>query len=84
MTKQRMNVQYLARELGTASGWNGDPGECIWFYDFEPKPGVPIQACPTFLIDEGEGNFDCQDGGGTSLSTLDIIETLRQIPKLTL
>jgi hypothetical protein len=38
----RTTVTILGRTLGTASGWDGDPGECIVLYDFEPLTGIDL------------------------------------------
>lgn len=39
---ERIDVTILGRALGTASGWDGDPGKWICFYDFEPKAGIDL------------------------------------------
>lgn len=51
---ERMNVMILGRDLGTSDGWDGDPGETIWFYDFQPHHNV--------LIPLGDLHFDTVDG----------------------
>ena len=80
MTKDRITISFLGRELGTASGWDGEPGECVWFYDFQPKGGVSLPACSCFTIDEDQGVFRTGDEDDLN-PPYDIVETLRDIPK---
>jgi len=78
----RMDVIILKRNLGTASGWDGDPGECVWFYDYIPAKDVPFTACECFQYDEVSGNFNITNNVGTILKAFDVVKALANIPKL--
>ncbi len=55
MSKKRFDVIVLGRKLGTADGWDGDPGEQIWFYNFQPAAGVGLPECSSLGFDEQRG-----------------------------
>ena len=76
-----MKVQYLGRTLGEASGCDGDPGEDWWFYHFKPAPTINLPRCTYLQIEDSTGLFHAQDGDGNTITSYDIIETLRLVPK---
>jgi hypothetical protein len=79
MSEDSMNVCVLGREIGTATGWAGLPGEIIWFYSFQPAYGVNLLAVDRLEFNEGDGwivgydkdnNVIYQHDAPTFLSTL--------------
>lgn len=81
MIDKRMDVTFLARLLGTASGWDGEDGSYL-FYDFIPAEGVNLPACTSFQINEQDGNFLILDQDTQVLETFDIVSFLYQLPKV--
>ncbi len=80
MTK-RIDVKMNARLLGTASGWDGDPGEMIWFYNFTPTEGVPLTS-GSLMFDESEGYLYLQDDEGNPIGEKHDIPTfLAALPR---
>jgi len=78
---KRMDVTWLGRTLGTASGWDGDPGDCWWVYDFQSLPGDPMQVtCSCLQFNETEGTIEAQDNEGNAMQTWQIDWTLREVP----
>jgi len=49
----RIDVIELGYYLGTASGWDGDPGEWTILYDFIPRPDLSLHN-----FGSGELEFD--------------------------
>lgn len=74
-----MIVSFLGKELGNATGWDGDPGECVWFYEFTPTPTCEIPACKCLQIDEYNGMIHAQDDEGGTLSSWKIVHSLERI-----
>lgn len=76
---KRMEVSLLGRKLGTASGWDGDLGECMWFYDFEPAESV-ILPKGELQVDFIRGLLGIQDGeSGEIIEPKDIVEFLHGV-----
>ena len=83
MTEHKMRVITLGRLLGTATGWDGDPGECFWFYDFEPAPGVALAACASLNIDLLKGEVIAQDKEGNAIGeAVDIVALCAELPRV--
>lgn len=80
--EDRIEVNFLGRNLGTASGWDGEPGEIIWFYDFIPRDGIKL-AQGQLVIDTIKGYIGAIDDEGefTKESAKDIVEFLGKVPR---
>jgi len=78
--EDRLEVNILGRNLGTASGWDGEPGENIWFYDFEPVDDIDLPKC-TLSIDFTKGEIGAQDDEGLVQLPLDIVSFLNGVAK---
>jgi hypothetical protein len=61
-----MQVSFLGRSLGTASGWDEDLGECWWVYDFVPNADCPFPACDSLQFTDN-GYILAQDKDGNDL-----------------
>jgi hypothetical protein len=82
MTK-RIEVIYLGRLLGTASGWDGEPGQYLQFHDFIHAPDVALPNCHCLILTEDTGVYECQDETGKALIVdHDIVNLLSSIPRL--
>lgn len=67
---ERMNVEYLGTSIGTASGWDGDPGQYVQFYDFVPNIAQPhLQSCECLAINEAQGTIEEMDRDGLVTNT---------------
>lgn len=77
---ERINVKLLGRTLGTASGWDGDPGEQIWFEDFLPKEGL---ALPTGQLGYSalEGLIGLTYEDGAFKEAFDVVSFLHGVPR---
>ena len=74
-----MDVLFLGRKLGTASGWDGDPGECFWVYDFVPNwDGMELSQCDCLQIDEANAKIHTQDKEGNNLQSFTIEWSIKQ------
>lgn len=77
--RQPMNVAFLGRELGTASGWGGALGEYWRVYDFKPNGDVPLLECKCLQFDEGKGQIIEQDDEGNALRTWNLQWTFGEV-----
>lgn len=77
---ERIEVDILGRNLGTASGWDGEPFETIWFYDFEPSEGIDLQK-GQLQVNFQTGEIGIADDGGEVQLPLDIISFLSEVAK---
>jgi hypothetical protein len=80
---ERAKARFLNRLLGTYDGWDGDPGECWSFYDFEPAPGVELPKCDCLNVNEKTGMFEITNDDGTVTQRFDILQVLNSLSKLT-
>lgn len=80
---ERFDVIILGRMVGTASGWDGDLGESVWFYEFIPleHPALAFLAPGELLFDEQAGTISNQDEEGNKVSSRDVVEVLWQIER---
>lgn len=79
--EDRIEVDVLGRNLGTASGWDGDMGECIWFYDFEPDEGIDLPK-GMIQIDYNKGIMGVPDDeSGVITDAFDIVVFLSKVEK---
>jgi hypothetical protein len=76
----RLKVSIHGRSLGTAAGWDGDPGECIWFYDFQPNAGVELPS-GDLQYDEVNGFIGIQDDNGRIIDPIDAPTFLSKIQR---
>lgn len=76
----RIEVIILGRVLGTAEGWDGEPGECIWFYEFEPKDGISLGK-GDLQVDFNSGAIGIQTNAGGIDEPVDIVEFLTGVAK---
>lgn len=74
-------LKILGRIVGTFDGWDGDPGDQVWFYNFKPNENVKIPACECLYYEETEGYIKCGTSDGQITNTFDIIELLSSIPR---
>jgi len=81
--EERMEVKVLGRVLGTASGWDGDPGETVWFYDFQAVSGLhlPFTSLAVDFLNGYIGTLDNETGEFTKNSTNDIVLFLSGVPR---
>jgi hypothetical protein len=75
-----MSVIILSVNHGTASGWDGDPGEAFWVYDFEPNDSSPFIACECLHIDYNKGVITAQDNEGNSLQEYKLHHEWKAVP----
>ena len=75
---KRMYVVWLGKTLGTASGWDGDPGESWWAYDFKPAEGVELPECQSLQFEESNGKVRAQDSEGNDLHVWTVVWTLQE------
>lgn len=80
---ERIDVIILGRRLGTASGWDGDPGEIFWYYDFQASPGInlPFQDLAIDFNGGYIGTTNPDDGEFVKESTKDIIHFMAGVPR---
>lgn len=79
----RFPVEMNARLLGTASGWDGEPFNSIWFYDFQPADGVPLPSCSAIMFDVDAGQLYVQDDQGEHIGpAYDIPTFLVALPRI--
>lgn len=64
-----MKVSFLGVELGQASGWDGELGQCWWVNDFKPGVGVDLPSCDALQFDEDKGFITAQDFEGNEIGT---------------
>lgn len=79
--EDRIEVDILGRNLGTASGWDGDPGECIWFYEFQPRDGVDLKS-GDLQIDFVKGLIGIQGPEGEILDPEDAVYFLNEVKRV--
>ena len=75
---KRIDIVWLGKTLGTASGWDGEPGESWWAYDFKPSEGVELPECPSLQFEESSGKVIAQDSEGNDLHVWTVIWTLQE------
>ena len=77
-----MDVVTMGRKLGVSSDWDGDPGECMQFYDFESANETLLPSCKCLTLDLTTGRWEIyNDDGETPAQTGDIVDTLQLFPK---
>ena len=80
MPEDRIDVIYSGRLLGTASGWDGEPGRAIWFYDF--KPAGDWLGEGTLEIDEENGYIGLENDNGVMENGQDLPTFLVKFPRI--
>lgn len=75
----RTTYSFLGRKLGTGTGWDGDPAEVWWIYDFEPAEGVNLPSGDLY-IDGTAGLIGLANEDGEVIGE-DICFVLLNIPK---
>lgn len=85
MKQDRYPFKFFGRTIGTITGWDGDLGEMIWLYDFEPISPFPGPKCDTLGVNESDGTFaavkETEGKEDIKLWSADIITTLHAIPR---
>lgn len=79
MTRSRIETMFPGKVLGTASGWDGDPGEVWWVYDFEPNDECELPKCECLQFNELEGRIHTQTKDGTNLQSFEIEWVLKAV-----
>lgn len=79
--EDRIEVDILGRNLGTASGWDGEPSECISFYEFQPRDGIKLKF-GELQVDFTKGLICLQDPEGEIEEPKDLVEFLYQVERL--
>lgn len=74
-------LKILGRVIGTYEGWDGEPGDNIWFYDFIPAKGINIPECDCLYFEEIEGYIKCGTAIEEITNTYDVIELLKDVPR---
>ncbi len=74
-----MPLKILGREIGTSTGWDGDPGTYMQFYDYIPKTGVNLEACDCLCFDGEQGKFQILNEDGNPTKEWDVIEILKNL-----
>ena len=77
----RRELKLLGRIIGTYTGWDGDPGDSVWFYDFIPAEGINLKPTDQLMFLEIEGKFQTINEAGEVIEEWDAIETLKDVPK---
>lgn len=77
---KRIPVDFLGRNLGTASGWDGELGEVWWVYDFESNSDCKFPPCKCLQFDEVNAKIHAQDDEGNNLQSWEIYWEDRPIP----
>ena len=78
--EDRFEVNILGRNLGTAFGWDGEPSELIWFYDFEPRDGIALEK-GVLQVNFIKGEVGMQNDDGEVSFPLDIISFLSGVSR---
>jgi len=78
---ERIELRWLGKVLGTISGWDGDPGEDWWGYEFEPAEGVALPKCSCLRMDEDEGKITAEDAEGQELEVFEIEWGIKGVTK---
>ena len=76
---ERTMIKWLGKEIGTADGWDGDPGDCWWTYDFVPNEhgkALGLTECKCLLFSEIKGTVRVQDNDGNDLQIFDVVWSL--------
>lgn len=81
-TDDRIEVKFLGKLLGTASGWDGDPGEHWWVYDFKPNEGCKLCACAQLYFNEIKGVVTAENERNAIILTCDIKWELVEIYRM--
>jgi hypothetical protein len=78
-------VDVLGRLWGNASGWDQVAEQVIYFYDFEPAPGVPLPKGSgiAFCFDRGFVETYDDTTGEVNWSS-DLVPIAASLPPLTL
>ena len=76
----RIDAIFLNRNLGTASGWDGDPGEYLMFYDFIPRSGVCLDQ-GLLQINLGTGKIYITDDADNDGPKFDLVDFLYHMPR---
>ncbi len=78
---ERIDVTILGRTIGTASGYDGDPGEWVCYYDFEPKAGIDLPK-GDLAVNEITGTIGLSnEETGEPFDGQDIVLVLFNIPR---
>lgn len=80
MLNKRTDLTILGRKIGTSTGWDGDPGEHIWFYDFIPDANVHLPAGDLYF-DEHRGVLYISDDKGNPIQAWDVLSVLANVPR---
>jgi len=73
----------LGRNIGTATGWDGDEDSdniVILFYEFQPAAGIDLPP-GDLVIDFDAGLAETHDENGDVLISKDIVTVLANIPR---
>lgn len=77
----RIEVIILGRKLGTASGWDGEPGISEWFCEFEPRKGIDLPKCD-LVIDFLKGYIGAQNPeDGEIIDKQDVISFMASVAR---
>lgn len=77
----RIEVEVLGIELGTAEGWDDHGDFMLQFYDFIPHEGVPIQPGDIcFAFNKGVAEYYHPETGAVvgSLNLIDLMLAVRE------
>ena len=77
----RIDAGYHGRHLGTATGWDGEPAECVVFYDFHPAEDIPFDFGYDLNIDD-DGWIYTTDRDGNDGTKFDLPTFLAAIPRI--
>jgi hypothetical protein len=83
---ERIPVTLFGRNLGTATGWDGDDLS-IQFYNFIPAEGISAQtlftdAHGTLALDIENGLIIAYDDNGNVAEQDDLIKRIKDLPRI--
>ena len=78
---QRLTITILGRTIGTASGWDGDPGQWVSYYDFMPYAGIDLPIGDLTVDDENGIVGLSNPETGEFFEPQDIVSLLQNIPR---
>lgn len=81
MTTERIDIKLLGRTIGTAAGWDGDPGELTWYYDFQPKNGIDLLKGDLAFHETDRLIGDLNPESGEFVDSRDVVQFMSAIPR---
>lgn len=65
-------ITFLGIELGTATGGDGELGDCWWVYNFQPNADCEFPACAILQFNEIDAMIHARDAKGNNIKSWSI------------